>query len=120
MQEGIRSLMQMTKITAAIARHRAAGLFYLVVLTDPTTGGVTASFAMEGDVILAEPQALVGFAGRRVIEQTIHQPLPPNFQQAEQLLKQGFVDAIVAREQQETELAFYLALYQPNQWRSSG
>lgn len=80
MQEGIFSLMQMAKISAAVKRHSNAGLLYITVLTDPTTGGVTASFAMEGDVILAEPQTLVGFAGRRVIEQTIRQQLPDDFQ----------------------------------------
>lgn len=97
MQEGILSLMQMAKISAAVKRHSNAGLFYLTILTDPTTGGVTASFAMEGDVILAEPQALIGFAGRRVIEQTIRQELPEDFQKAEFLLEHGFVDQIVPR-----------------------
>ncbi|MGI6155770.1 MAG: acetyl-CoA carboxylase, carboxyltransferase subunit beta [Enterococcus lemanii] len=97
MQEGILSLMQMAKISAAVKRHHNAGLFYLTVLTDPTTGGVTASFAMEGDLILAEPQALIGFAGRRVIEQTIKQELPEDFQKAEFLLEHGFVDQIVSR-----------------------
>lgn len=80
MQEGIMSLMQMAKISAAVKRHSNAGLFYLTILTDPTTGGVTASFAMEGDIIIAEPQALVGFAGRRVIENTVREQLPDNFQ----------------------------------------
>lgn len=97
MQEGILSLMQMAKISAAVKRHSNKRLFYLTVLTDPTTGGVTASFAMQGDIILAEPQALVGFAGRRVIEQTIRQELPKDFQKAEFLLEHGFVDAIVPR-----------------------
>lgn len=97
MQEGILSLMQMAKISAAVKRHHNAGLFYLTILTDPTTGGVTASFAMEGDLILAEPQALIGFAGRRVIEQTIKQELPEDFQKAEFLLEHGFVDQIVSR-----------------------
>ncbi len=83
MQEGIMSLMQMAKISAAVKRHSNAGLFYLTVLTDPTTGGVTASFAMEGDIILAEPQTLVGFAGRRVIESTVRENLPDDFQKAE-------------------------------------
>lgn len=95
MQEGIFSLMQMAKISAAVKRHSNEGLFYLTVLTDPTTGGVTASFAMEGDIILAEPQSLIGFAGRRVIEQTIKQELPEDFQKAEFLLSHGFVDQIV-------------------------
>lgn len=97
MQEGIMSLMQMAKISASVKRHSEAGLFYLTVLTDPTTGGVTASFAMEGDVILAEPQSLVGFAGRRVIESTVRETLPDDFQKAEFLLGHGFVDAIVNR-----------------------
>ena len=97
MQEGIFSLMQMAKISAALQRHNKAGLLYLTVLTDPTTGGVTASFAMDGDIILAEPQSLIGFAGRRVIEQTIRQELPDDFQKAEFLLEHGFVDQIVPR-----------------------
>jgi acetyl-CoA carboxylase carboxyl transferase subunit beta len=97
MQEGIFSLMQMAKISAALARHDEAGLLYISVLTDPTTGGVTASFAMEGDIILSEPNALVGFAGRRVIENTIKESLPDNFQKAEFLLEKGFVDSIVER-----------------------
>lgn len=97
MQEGIFSLMQMAKISAAIARHDEAGLLYISVLTDPTTGGVTASFAMEGDIILSEPDALIGFAGRRVIENTIKESLPDDFQKAEFLQKKGFVDAIVPR-----------------------
>ncbi|MCQ9209072.1 acetyl-CoA carboxylase, carboxyltransferase subunit beta [Granulicatella seriolae] len=97
MQEGIYSLMQMAKISAALEQYSKAGLFYLTVLTDPTTGGVTASFAMLGDVILAEPNALVGFAGKRVIEQTINQQLPDDFQSAESVLKQGFIDKIVNR-----------------------
>lgn len=105
MQEGIMSLMQMAKISAAVKRHANAGLFYLTVLTDPTTGGVTASFAMEGDIILAEPQALIGFAGRRVIETTVREDLPEDFQRAEFLLDHGFVDAIVKR----TELADVIA-----------
>ncbi|HFI0167262.1 TPA: acetyl-CoA carboxylase, carboxyltransferase subunit beta [Streptococcus suis] len=98
MQEGIMSLMQMAKISAAVKRHSNAGLFYLTVLTDPTTGGVTASFAMEGDIILAEPQTLVGFAGRRVIESTVRENLPDDFQKAEFLQDHGFVDAIVKRQ----------------------
>ena len=105
MQEGIMSLMQMAKVSAAVKRHSNAGLFYLTVLTDPTTGGVTASFAMEGDIILAEPQALIGFAGRRVIETTVREDLPEDFQRAEFLLDHGFVDAIVKR----TELADVIA-----------
>lgn len=105
MQEGILSLMQMAKISAAVKRHSNAGLFYLTILTDPTTGGVSASFAMQGDIILAEPQALVGFAGRRVIENTVREDLPEDFQKAEFLLAHGFVDAIVKR----TELAQTIA-----------
>ena len=105
MQEGIMSLMQMAKISAAVKRHSNAGLLYLTVLTDPTTGGVTASFAMEGDIILAEPQTLIGFAGRRVIENTVRETLPDDFQKAEFLQEHGFVDAIVKR----TELADTIA-----------
>ena len=97
MQEGIFSLMQMAKTSAALRRHSDAGLLYITVLTDPTTGGVTASFAMEGDIILAEPGALIGFAGPRVIEQTTGQKLPKGFQRAEFLLEHGFIDRIVER-----------------------
>ncbi|MBW6409844.1 acetyl-CoA carboxylase, carboxyltransferase subunit beta [Clostridium weizhouense] len=97
MQEGIYSLMQMAKISSAIAKHDDAGLLYITVLTDPTTGGVTASFAMEGDIILSEPNALIGFAGRRVIENTIKETLPDSFQKAEFLLEKGFVDKIIER-----------------------
>ncbi len=104
MQEGIMSLMQMAKISAAVKRHSNAGLFYLTILTDPTTGGVTASFAMEGDIILAEPQSLVGFAGRRVIENTVRESLPEDFQKAEFLLEHGFVDAIVKEETYQIRL----------------
>lgn len=105
MQEGIVSLMQMAKTSAALKRHHDAGLLYVSVLTNPTTGGVTASFAMLGDVILAEPEALIGFAGPRVIEQTIRQKLPEGFQRSEFLLAHGFVDEIVRREDQKTVLA---------------
>lgn len=97
MQEGIVSLMQMAKTSAAVKKHSNKGLLYITVLTDPTTGGVTASFASLGDIIIAEPKALVGFAGRRVIEGTIKQKLPEEFQTAEFLLEHGFVDMIVAR-----------------------
>lgn len=97
MQEGMVSLMQMAKTSQALKRHDEAGLLYITVLTDPTTGGVTASFAMLGDVILAEPGALIGFAGPRVIEQTIGQKLPEGFQTSEFLLEHGFVDKIVER-----------------------
>ncbi|WP_240758596.1 acetyl-CoA carboxylase, carboxyltransferase subunit beta [Lactococcus lactis] len=112
MQEGIMSLMQMAKISAAVKRHSNAGLLYLTVLTDPTTGGVTASFAMEGDIILAEPQALIGFAGRRVIEQTVRQTLPDDFQKAEFLQEHGFVDAIVKRQELKDKLALLLAMHE--------
>lgn len=97
MQEGILSLMQMAKTSAAVEAHGRAGLPYFTVITDPTTGGVTASFAMLGDVILAEPGALIGFAGQRVIEQTIGQKLPEGFQRAEFMLEHGFIDQIVER-----------------------
>lgn len=97
MQEGIISLMQMAKTSQALKKHDEAGLLYISVLTDPTTGGVTASFAMLGDIILAEPQALIGFAGPRVIEQTINQKLPEGFQTSEFLLEYGFIDKIVER-----------------------
>lgn len=108
MQEGIKSLMQMAKISQAIADHSAAGLLYLVVLTDPTTGGVTASFAMDGDITLAEPHALVGFAGRRVIEQTIHQKVPNDLQSAENILKHGFIDRIVKRQDEKQTIEWLL------------
>lgn len=104
MQEGIVSLMQMAKTSGAVLNHSNAGLFYCTVLTDPTTGGVTASFASLGDVILAEPKVLVGFAGRRVIEQTIRQRLPDEFQSAEFLQSHGFVDRIVNRKNLRGEL----------------
>ena len=111
MQEGIMSLMQMAKISAAVKRHSNAGLFYLTILTDPTTGGVTASFAMEGDIILAEPQSLVGFAGRRVIENTVREDLPEDFQKAEFLLEHGFVDAIVKRRELPDTIARLVRLH---------
>ena len=112
MQEGIVSLMQMAKTSAALKRHSDSGLLYISVLTNPTTGGVTASFAMLGDIILAEPGALIGFAGPRVIEQTIGQKLPKGFQRAEFLLEHGFVDKIVKREEQRIVLADILRLHQ--------
>ena len=112
MQEGIVSLMQMAKTSAAIRKHSEAGLFYLPVLTDPTTGGVTASFAMLGDVILAEPGALIGFAGPRVIEQTIGQKLPKGFQRSEFLKEHGFVDQIVERQQMRQTLGKILKMHQ--------
>ena len=111
MQEGIFSLMQMAKTAAALKRHSDAGNLYISVLTDPTTGGVTASFAMLGDLILAEPNALIGFAGPRVIEQTIGQKLPKGFQRAEFLLEHGFLDQIVEREQLRETLADILRLH---------
>jgi acetyl-CoA carboxylase carboxyl transferase beta subunit len=111
MQEGIFSLMQMAKVSGAVARHSEAGLLYITVLTDPTTGGVTASFAMLGDIILAEPGALIGFAGPRVIEQTIGQKLPEGFQRAEFLLEHGFVDQIVPRETQKQTLSKLLKIH---------
>jgi acetyl-CoA carboxylase carboxyl transferase subunit beta len=113
MQEGLLSLMQMAKISAALERHREARLLYVPVLSHPTTGGVTASFAMLGDVILAEPQATIGFAGRRVIEQTLREKLPDDFQTAEYLLAHGFVDAIVPRTQLKKTLAQLIRLHQP-------
>lgn len=111
MQEGMVSLMQMAKTSGAVARHSAAGLLYITVLTDPTTGGVTASFASLGDIILAEPKVLIGFAGRRVIENTIHQRLPEGFQLAEHMLEQGFVDAIVSRRNMRQTLEQLLRLH---------
>ena len=115
MQEGLVSLMQMAKTSMALRKHSDAGLLYVPVLTDPTTGGVTASFAMLGDIILAEPKALIGFAGPRVIEQTIGQKLPKGFQRAEFLLEHGFVDRIVEREDQRLVLADILKLHQPEE-----
>ena len=111
MQEGMLSLMQMAKISAALERHRQAELLYLPLLTYPTTGGVTASFAMLGDLILAEPKALIGFAGRRVIEQTLREKLPEGFQTAEYLREHGFVDAIVDRTRLKATLASLLKLH---------
>ena len=111
MQEGILSLMQMAKTSGAVKRHSDQGLFYLTVLTDPTTGGVTASFAMEGDIILAEPGATVGFAGARVIEQTTRKKLPQGFQKSEFLLEHGFVDAIVSRQAQKQTVSDLLKLH---------
>ena len=111
MQEGLVSLMQMAKTSAALARLSDAGLLYVVVITDPTTGGVTASFAMLGDITLAEPGALIGFAGRRVIEQTIGQVLPKGFQSAEFAQEKGFVDAIVKRNDLKDTLRKILAIH---------
>lgn len=111
MQEGIVSLMQMAKTAAALKQHSDAGLLYISVLTDPTTGGVTASFAMLGDVILAEPKALIGFAGPRVIEQTIGEKLPKGFQRSEFLLEHGFIDRIVERKEMRTVLGNILQMH---------
>ena len=116
MQEGITSLMQMAKTSAALKRHSDAGLLYISVLTDPTTGGVTASFAMLGDIILAEPGALIGFAGPRVIEQTIRQKLPKGFQRAEFLLEHGFLDAIVERSRMQKVLGNLLQMHGKAAW----
>ncbi|MGN9154893.1 acetyl-CoA carboxylase carboxyltransferase subunit alpha [Bariatricus sp. HCP3S3_E12] len=112
MQEGIHSLMQMAKTSAALKRHHDAGQLYISVLTDPTTGGVTASFAMLGDIILAEPNALIGFAGPRVIEQTIGQKLPKGFQRSEFLLEHGFVDKIVERKELRQTLAQLVSMHE--------
>jgi acetyl-CoA carboxylase carboxyl transferase subunit beta len=112
MQEGMLSLMQMAKVSAALQMHREQRLLYIPVLTNPTTGGVTASFAMLGDIIIAEPRATIGFAGRRVIEQTLREKLPEEFQTAEDLLKHGFVDEIVPRTQLKKVLTQLIALHQ--------
>lgn len=111
MQEGIFSLMQMAKISSALAKHSEEGLLYITVLTDPTTGGVTASFAMLGDIILSEPKVLIGFAGRRVIEGTIKEKLPENFQSAEFLLDNGFIDNIIKREDLKKALSTLLKFH---------
>ena len=111
MQEGIISLMQMAKTAAAVKRLNEAGLLYISILTDPTTGGVTASFASLGDIILAEPKALIGFAGPRVIEQTIRQKLPEGFQSSEFLLEHGFIDKIVERKDMKSVLAELIRLH---------
>ena len=111
MQEGMLSLMQMAKISGALEHHHQANLLYVPILTHPTTGGVTASFAMLGDIILAEPKATIGFAGRRVIEQTLRKKLPDEFQTAEELLRHGFIDAIVPRTQHKKTLAQLISLH---------
>ena len=113
MQEGIFSLMQMAKTSAALAKLKKAGLPYISILTDPTYGGVTASFAMLGDVIIAEPKSMIGFAGPRVIEQTIRQPLPGGFQRAEYLLEHGMVDIIVERKELKEKLSSILKMLTP-------
>jgi acetyl-CoA carboxylase carboxyl transferase subunit beta len=110
MQEGIISLMQLPRTTIAVELVKEAGLPYIVVLTDPTTGGVTASFAMLGDIALAEPGAVIGFAGARVIEETIRQQLPEGFQRAEYLLEHGMVDAVVPRHKLRDELIKIIGL----------
>ena len=114
MQESILSLMQMAKTSAALAKLRAAGVPFISVLTDPTTGGVTASFAMLGDLNIAEPRALIGFAGPRVIEQTIRQKLPDGFQRSEFLLEHGMVDMIVQRQEMKAKLAQVLRIFTKN------
>jgi acetyl-CoA carboxylase carboxyl transferase subunit beta len=111
MQEGIISLMQMAKTSAAVQKHNEAGQLYITVMTDPTTGGVTASFASLGDIILAEPKVLIGFAGRRVIEGTIKQHLPDDFQLAEFQLEHGYVDMIVKRKKLRSTLSHLLKLH---------
>lgn len=111
MQEGILSLMQMAKTSGAVKRHSDAGLLYITVLTDPTTGGVTASFAMEGDIIIAEPNTLVAFAGPRVIEQTMRQKLPRDFQTSEFVLQKGFIDAVVSRDMLKDTVAKLLKMH---------
>ena len=111
MQEGIVSLMQMAKTSGAVARHNQSGQLYITVLTDPTTGGVTASFAMEGDIILAEPKALIAFAGPRVIEQTIRQKLPKDFQTAEFVQDKGFVDKVVSRQYLKETIVHILKIH---------
>lgn len=111
MQEGLLSLMQMAKISAAVKRHSDAGLLYIAVLTDPTTGGVTASFAMEADIILAEPGATVGFAGARVVEQTTRKTLQEGFQKSEFVLKHGFIDSIIQRSSQKKYLNELLKMH---------
>ena len=112
MQEGLLSLMQMAKTSAAVKRHSDAGLLYIAVLTDPTTGGVTASFAMEADILLAEPGATIGFAGARVIEQTTKKALPKGFQKAEFVLQHGFVDSIAPRSGQKKLLSTLLGIHE--------
>lgn len=119
MQEGIVSLMQMAKCSGAVRRHSDAGLLYLSLLTDPTTGGMTASIAMEGDITIAEPKTLIGFAGRRVIEQTTGAELPKDFQTSEFLLEHGFVDLILPREKQRETIALLLGQHQ-KEIRSDG
>ncbi|HEX9920283.1 MAG TPA: acetyl-CoA carboxylase, carboxyltransferase subunit beta, partial [Candidatus Methylomirabilis sp.] len=119
MQEGVLSLMQMAKTSAALAKLGKAGQLFISILTDPTTGGVTASFAMLGDIIIAEPKALIGFAGPRVIEQTIRQELPPGFQRAEFLLEHGMIDLIVDRKSMRDLLIKLLDFFRPQPQKES-
>lgn len=111
MQEGILSLMQMAKTSGAVKRHNDCRLLYIAVLTDPTTGGVTASFAMEGDITIAEPGATIGFAGARLVEQTVRKKLPTGFQKAETMLEHGFIDMIVPRSEQKRIIGTLLAMH---------
>ena len=119
MQEGMISLMQMAKVSGAVKCHANEGNLYITVLTDPTTGGVTASFAMQGDLLIAEPGALIGFAGRRVIEQTTRSRLPEHFQSAEFLLAHGFIDSIIPRKEMRQTLANLLQLHARRDDRST-
>ena len=114
MQESILSLMQMAKTSAALAKLKTAGIPFISVLTDPTTGGVTASFAMLGDINMTEPRALIGFAGPRVIEQTIRQKLPEGFQRSEYLLEHGMIDMIVRRQEMKQRLSQVLRIFTKN------
>lgn len=120
MQEGITSLMQMAKVSNAVAQHAQAGLLYLSFLCDPTTGGVLASFACQADIILAEPHALIGFTGRRVIEQTLHQKIAPDLQQAETVLQNGFIDAIIERKNEKQILKYLLKFHESKEDEGNG
>ena len=120
MQEGIVSLMQMAKTSGAVKRHSESGYFYLTVLTDPTTGGVTASFAMQGDILIAEPGAVIGFAGARVVEQTVRKKLPPGFQKAEVMMEHGFLDMIVPRSEQRQTISSLLAMHNQADGKKGG
>jgi acetyl-CoA carboxylase carboxyl transferase subunit beta len=111
MQEGILSLMQMAKTSGAVKRHSDSGLLYITLITDPTTGGVTASFAMEGDIIISEPGATIGFAGARLVEQTTRKKLPSGFQKAETMLEHGFIDMILPRNEQKRVLGTLLSMH---------
>ena len=111
MQEGIISLMQMAKTSGAVKRHSDAGNLYVTLLTDPTTGGVTASFAMQGDILIAEPSAIIGFAGARVVEQTVRKKLPPGFQKAEAMIEHGFLDMILPRKDHRKVISTLLAMH---------